>query len=752
MPERPDPNAIPASRLVGAVYRDGAIHPDEPLDLPEGTPIQLIVPAGRTLIVARANAWPAVGKPSGAALSRPLGRIGILAELCLSDALIVLAGLLLYAITRLVGLTAFPIYFFCDEAIQTNLARALLTNGLRSADGTLLPPYFLNAEKWNLSLSVYIHLVSTAIFGNSAFLTRATSAAVSALALVAVALALRLVFQSRFWWAGPLALTAAPAWFLHSRTAFETVMMVAFYACFLCCYLLYRTRGVAWLFPAIVFGAMTFYAYANGQGVMLVSGVLLLLSDLRYHLRQGWRVLVGASGALLLVALPLARFRLMQPDAYTAQLRALDSYWTHTIPLGEKLTTFGANYLAGLSPAYWFLPNTVDLDRHRMLDMGHLPLAYLPFILVGLGICLARLRSPTHRVLLVAMLAAPFSAALVAVSITRVLAMLVPAAMIFTLGLDRCYGWVAGRLRYGLAAGAVALALGASSLLLLRTALVDGPTWFTNYTLDGMQYGAQQLFGEAIPELLAREPDTQLLVSPTWANNPNTYLEFFLSPAQASRVQLINIDAFMVARQPLDPAHQIFIMPPYEFDRAIKDRKFIVDQPEQILPYPNGQPGFYVVRMRYVATVDAIFAADRVARAQLVEDQVDIGGQPVTVAHSALDIGAPVNIFDGDPSTLMRGFEANPLIIELRFPQPRRIGGVTLTVASMDFTLRVIGTTTDGGPQVIAEQRYVGLPPDPTVSLDLPSGVRELRTLRLEILQAGAGEVAHVHVRELALR
>jgi hypothetical protein len=286
---------------------------------------------------------------------------------------------------------------------------------------------------------------------------------------------------------------------------------------------------------------------------------------------------------------------------------------------------------------------------------------------------------------------------------------------------------------------------------MLRAALVDGPTWFTNYTLDGMQYGAQQIFGEAIPDLLARDPDTQLLVSPTWANNPNTYLEFFLSPAQASRVQLINIDAFTVARQPLDPARQMFIMPPYEYDRAVKDRKFIVDPPERIIAYPNGQPGFYVVRMRYVDNVDAIFAADRAARTKLVEDQVDIGG-PVTVAHSRLDIGAPVNIFDGDPATLMRGFEANPLIIELRFPQPRRIGGVTLTVASMDFTLRLIGTPADGGPQVIAEQSYTGLPPDPTVSLDVPGGGRELSTLRLEILQAGAGEVAHVHVRELALR
>ncbi len=751
MPDAPEPNHIPASRIVGAVYSDGVIRPDEPLDLPEGTPVQLIVPAGPMLIVAGETSRPAVGKPSGADLSRPLGRRGILAQLCLSDALILTVGLLLYAMTRLVGLGTFPIYFFCDEAIQTNLARALLANGLRSADGTFLPPYFANAEKWSLSLSVYVHLISTALFGSSAFLTRATSVAVSMLALVAVALALRLVFQSRFWWAGPLALTVAPAWFLHSRTAFETVMMVAFYACFLCCYLLYRTRGAMWAFPAIIFGAMTFYAYVNGQGVMLVSGILLLFSDLRYHLRQGWKVISAASATLLIVILPLVRFRMLQPDAFDNHLHVLDSYWTHTIPLGEKLALFGQTYLVGMSPFYWFLPNTVDLERHRMLGMGHLPLAMLPFIAVGMGICLIRLRSPIHRVLLVAVLAAPFSSALVGISITRVLAMMVPAAMMFVIGLDHCYRWVAGWLRYRIAAGAVTLTLSAASLVLLRTALVDGPTWYSDYGLFGMQYGAPQIFGEAVPDLLAREPDTHLLVSPTWANNPNAYIEFFLTPTQASRVQLINIDAFTVSRQPLDPARQIFVMPSEEYERARKDSKFIVDAPERIIPYPNGHPGFYVVRMRYVDNVDTIFAADKAARAQLVVDQVDVGG-PMTIAHSMLDMGTPDNLFDGDPSTLMRGFEANPLIIELRFPQPRRIGGVTITLGSMDLTLRLIGTPADGGLQTIAEQHYSGLPPDPSVSLDLPSGVRELSTLRLEILQAGVGDVAHVHVREVVLR
>ena len=92
-----------------------------------------------------------------------------------------------------------------------------------------------------------------------------------------------------------LVLAITPAWFLHSRTAFETVMMVSFYACFLCAYLLYRYRDPRYLYAALLFGAATFSSYTNGQGVMLISGVLLLLTDWRYHLSQKRRLILGAA-------------------------------------------------------------------------------------------------------------------------------------------------------------------------------------------------------------------------------------------------------------------------------------------------------------------------------------------------------------------------------------------------------------------------------------------------------------------------
>jgi hypothetical protein len=735
-PEQP----TTGERVVAAVYDGEVVRPAEPLDLPAGTQVRVVVPAPAAAPAPSRWRWPAwpLGRGERVALSRP--ELALLA-----------GGLIFYALTRFVGLVAFPIYFFCDEAIQTTLARTLLANGLRDGEGVLLPPYFLNAEKWNLSLSIYIHALSVALFGQSVALTRGTSVVVSMLGVAAVALTLRLIFASPRWWAAPLVMAAMPTWFLHSRTAFETVMMVAFYASFLYCYLLYRTRGARWLLPALVFGAMTFYSYANGQGVMLVSGVLLLLIDLPYHLRQGPRVWAAAAGALALLVVPLLRFRLLQPDAYADQLRHLDSYWLRQIPLPEKLARFAENYALGLSPGYWFMYNTVDLERHRMLGMGHLGLWLAPLILVGLGVCVHQWRSPAHRAILVAIVAAPFSAALVGVSVTRVLAIVVPAALLAVLGLDRLIGWLKPALRPRAAVGA-AVALAAVALVITRSALADGPTWFTNYGMAGMQFGASQLFEESIPAALAADPDDTLIVSPTWANNPDVFLEFFLTPAQRSRVRMANVDAFTIRRQELDPERMLFVMPEYEYTRAFESGKFLIGDPERVITYPDGRPGFYFVRLSYVPNVDELFAADQVARARLVEGEVAIDGAPVRVAHSALDIGAITDILDGNPNSLMRGAEANPLVVELSFPQARALSGVDLTIGSMDLELTVRAIPAAGGEPVVVKGTFAGLPPDPTVSLDLPGGPLQASGLRLEIRQLNAPEVTHIHVRDLALR
>ncbi|MFQ5593800.1 MAG: YfhO family protein, partial [Anaerolineae bacterium] len=591
-------------------------------------------------------------------------------------------ALLAYAVTHLRALDRFPIYFFTDEAIQPLLAQDLIARSFHGSDGTLLPIYFEAAGlRWTPVLSVYFHALTVGLFGKSIFVTRATSALVSMLAAVAVGLILKWIFKARFWWAGVLLLAVMPAWFLHSRTAFETVMMSAFYACFLLSYLLYRCRSPRYLFAAVLFGAATFYSYSNGQLIVIAASILLFVSDIRYHLRN-WRYVLLALLLLAVVAWPLIGFRLKHPTSMQEHLRAVDSYWFRAIPLPEKLERFAQTYWFGISPKYWFFPNNHDLSRHRMNGYGHIRIEMLPVVLLGVGLCLWRIRSSPHRAILLAALATPVGAALVGVGITRVLAFVVPASILAGLGLELVLSWVTRRIPYDIVATATFLVLLVTSFSMLRQALVEGPLWFNDYGLYGMQYGAKQLFEETIPNYLASDSSVRVMVSPTWANGTDRFPRFFLSPAQQSRVGMYNAEYYLYDKRALN-RNILLIMTPTEYEKARTSPKIKSVDVEQVIPYPDGRPGFYFARMSYADNVDTLFAADREARQQLVEDQIELGGQTVTVRHSRFDAGQLRNILDDDPFTLARGQEANPLVIEMHFPEPRPVAGLAADFGSM---------------------------------------------------------------------
>ena len=193
-----------------------------------------------------------------------------------------LAGMLVYLFTRFIQIDKFPIYFFCDEAIQTMSAFDLIRNGFKDPAGNFLPAYFQNGGQYNLGLSVYLQMIP-ALLQRSVAITRGFAALITLVFPISLAFALKDIFKFRQWWLAPLVVSAIPAWFLHSRTAFETALGASMFALFLYFYLKYRLQNRKFLYLSLIFGALAFYAYTPMQMVMLVSGVLLLVIDFRYH-------------------------------------------------------------------------------------------------------------------------------------------------------------------------------------------------------------------------------------------------------------------------------------------------------------------------------------------------------------------------------------------------------------------------------------------------------------------------------------
>ena len=655
-------------------------------------------------------------------------------------------ALVVYLTTRLIALADYPMYFFTDEAVQTLLASDFVRDGFRNYAKEFLPTFFYNVYQYNLSVSVYLQIIPHLLFGNSVVVTRGVSVLFSMLPAVSGGLAFKQFFNSRYPWLAVLMLSIMPAWFLHSRTAFETSLAVSFYAMFLYFYLRYRQDHPRALYPAVIFAALAFYTYSPAQLVLVVTAALLFLSDLRYHLRLPRNVFHKTAGLTALLVIPYLRFYLEHPNENLNHLQQIGSYWLAQIPLIEKLGHYFGEYLAGLNPLYWFFPNSTDIPRHIMGNYGHLLVFSLPFIAWGLIIAIKNFRSSAYRTLLIAVIAAPSGAALVGLGITRTLFMVIPAALLGALGLASVMEWLLrtwqGK-RRGVVAGTFLLLAG-FNLFLLSDALTYGRNWSVNYGLSGMQYGAEQVFSEII-NYHQQSPETKFILSPSWANGTDILERFFLP--HPIPLQLASIDTYLTQETPFDSS-TLFILPPEEYQRVLDSAKFTDIKVEETLPWPNGQPGFYFLRMHYVDNIKNILNNEAAARQVMLQESVTVDNEGLQVHYSRLDMGAISNLFDNDLNTLIRTESANPLKLQIDFPAPHRLNGLILRIGSTAATLDVaVQAAGENIARTYHQELKEDVQPRP-LTVDFGEALY-VTSLFIKLKNTNDSEPGHVHLWEI---
>lgn len=688
---------------------------------------------------------PSLPPPPGPASDRPSGA-GLFAWAGRFDLALLAVALAVYLAARLIALEDYPIYFFTDEAIQTVLAQDFVRDDLHDFAGRLFPTYFLNVYEYNLNLSVYLQVLPLLAFGKSVFVTRAVPAVLSALGAASLAFLVGRFFAVRFWWSAVLFLGIAPAWFLHSRTAFETTLMATFYAMFLAAYLLYRLVHPRYLFLSMLLAALVFYTYGPGQIISVVSAGTLLVVDFRYHRAQR-RLLAPALAWAALLALPYLRFQWHEPGAHQEFLRLLNSYWLQDLPLARKVTLAATNYLSALSPVYWLGVDRADLPRHLMDNLGNLSRWGAPFLALGGLQCVRTLRHPASRVLVVAVLAIPFGGVVVGVGITRVLSMVLPAAALCALGLAWAAGRALPRAPYRALAPIVLAVLSGAQFFLLADALRNGPTWSTDYGLYGMQYGARQVF-QLAQDHRRTHPVDQVFVTSTWANGADVLARFFVGDQPAIRMS--NADPWI--QDPLELNDQMaFLLTADELEALRGNPKILAPEELARILNPDGTPGFHLVRLRYSARAPAIFAEELRLRRLPIVERIEIAGRPATVEHPLLDMGEIPLLFDGDEFTLIRTYEANPARFAFTFSSPRRLRGLSLTAGAFPFELTARLVSPEG-EAIVYRARFRPPAERPTVGLVFGRGPESTARLELEVLHLDPAGRVKIHLRELRLR
>lgn len=622
-----------------------------------------------------------------------------------SDPVLLVAALAVYCALIFYQIDRYPLYFFADEAIPGVDAYAIAHTGADHT-GKRFPLFFEGLGEYPLSLTVYLQVPLIALFGKTVSAVRTTTALLSLFGVMAVYLTLRQIFHSKVAWLAPLLLVVSPFWYLHSRTGFEYVPATSFFLL----YFYFTVRSLDGsrvnVVLAAVSAAASFYSYTPGRGWILVATVLTTLFLAPTH-RMLWRrwLLLGALLALLLA--PYVVLQITQPAIALRRLEAAGFADFRNLSLIGKVEHFGHEYLRALDPRFWFTwsgtPHDGPMQRHVIPKLPLVPVWLAPFSLLGLALCLFRIRRPESRTLLAFLLAVPVPASLLEIDNHRCL----PIGAFLVLFAGIALGEVFARVRgsdfgYRAAVGALTAFLVGYAFWFGSYARNTSIRRYSDYGFYGLQMGAPQLF-----TWIEQNSDrfTAFRVGTNLFNMGEAFTWFFLPQPTLNKVKMVELDNVCRGRITW-PQGTAFLFPA-GFPAGILSAGCPLDvRVLYTLTDPLGRP----VMMAGSLTKEGGFsawAAAQLAKSRLpVVETTTAYGHEVTVEHPRFDIGSLTDLFDGNPGTIARTQQINPALYVIRFKKEQRLGQVEVVFANTTAADVTVTTTGPTGEVAWGQRHY----------------------------------------------
>ena len=663
-------------------------------------------------------------------------------------------GILVYLITRLWGVTNYPLAFDGDEAGIVVLGRALLDGGFRDGYGIWFPIFFAYPN-WNPDVGVYVHLLASSVFGVSVTVARVTAVVLSVPAPFALAGALRWGFTARGWWLAPYVLSALPIWFHLSRSAYDSATWVAFFACAVAAYYRYRYHDPAWALQFVGASLLTFYSNAVAHlFAVLLTGAALVI-DWSYH-REHWRAWRVPAGLGLVGLLPLLTFLTKNPEYLSQRLNSTHPHWGDgTKPILETLIAQAQAAAISLNPMVWFVSENrgryVDVTGYHNYYPGTMPL--LPWwvglsVLIGL-ICLWLPAFKGRRALLLSLLVMSIApTAISRFAPTRSLAAIVPIVLLSVYWADAVLP--SGR-RVGLVVGAASLVVTtASAFVTLNQALTTQSTRVQDFGGYGIQWGSKEVFALA-NQRLRTTPDARVMVTTDWTWGGHHFMKFYVDRQDivAGRVFLGSLETLLKAREPwgpelwaiLSPAQLDFLRERMRIGAAEGTGSRVVEAAvTDSIPHPDGSPGFVMVHLREASNIAGILAAERAAANRPTYSDMTVDGQVVRVGTTSVDDGVVEPVLNHAPNALVRFVGPNPTVIDVSYPTVRPVSGIRLVLGAGMW--KVTAHLSGQGPGAALDVTGTGEQdgPNSVVNLNVGGSPFETRRIVYEILQPNATE------------
>lgn len=645
-------------------------------------------------------------------------------------------------------LTTFPAYFFCDEAVLGVEAHAILTTG---ADrfGVKLPFFFKSFGAYENSLNIYFQIPSIVLFGLNELAIRLTTACISLIGVLAVYLLMRHVFDRETAWLTFPIFALSPLWFLHSRTGFQGVLATSFFLAFVFFYILSYRRHAAFVLPAVLCGAITFYLYTSARGWVIIALLLLSVVNILEHLRYWKRTLLAIALLLLLLA-PYIHFHLTHPEMAMSRFSDLNnSEMSGEHNVSKRVASFVKNYALGFNPFSWYTWNgtqkiTQGGERHFIPQLPALFVGTFPFAFLGFCLVIARIRAFEYRTLIAVLLAAPFPSALLTLNTHR--AMPVGAIMlIFSLiGAGGCFHalrqrtWARRTLK-----GMMAVGVGIYALWFQYHVYRVVPDLYKDYGFYGLQMGAPEVF-----HWIRQQSDSyeKIYVAYDLFNAGEIYIPFYLQGDAARKTSIFNADEIYKSQFPLGD-NAVYIVPA-SFIQKLQDSNIpIKRQVVNTIPDLKGKPLIEILQLQREPAFDDWLRAEHDKRGVLLKTTVNVGQISLPIEYPMLDIGRPQEMFDGKQETLTRTAEINPARVIAHLPNVN-IKRVAVTVSHCNRADVTVKTRANDAEQDWGTQSWgggqVGI-----LTFTQAEAIPGVTTLEI-LVHVDADEYGFVHIHEIS--
>lgn len=301
-------------------------------------------------------------------------RAEVLKQMKLNKILLVLV-LTLGLLLRVWQLGSVPAGFYLDEASIGYDAYSILHTG-KDFHGHTLPLFFESFGEWKNPVYIYATVPTVAIFGLNVFATRLPAALFGLLAVFALFLVARELFNEKLALLASTFLAVSPWALQFSRVAFEAAALPALFLLALWCFLkgFHYSR---WWMASAVFFALCLYSYGAAR-LFVPLFLLALLWIFRKELSTAKKQVVVSVVIFMLLSLPLIATGLFSPEVLFSRAGAVSIFAPD-----HSISEFPGNYAQYFSADFLVYKGDANL-RHSPSGYGQLLWFLVPLMLAGI--------------------------------------------------------------------------------------------------------------------------------------------------------------------------------------------------------------------------------------------------------------------------------------------------------------------------------------------------------------------------------